>query len=93
MVKTISLKFVVDKEDDIKEIKVWLEKFRQFILSKNSKNIEKFFDLSKIFLMPQAQTKKQYQEKLKMLSEICIKNNYNLTPRLHIGIWSNKRAV
>lgn len=72
-------KFVVDKKNDIKEIKDFLKK----------NDIKK----EKVLLMPQGITKRDITEKSKWLAEICKKENLRFSPRLHINIWGNKRKV
>lgn len=72
-------KFVVDKKNDIKEIKDFLKRH----------DIKK----EKVLLMPQGITKKDITDKSKWLAEICKKENLRFSPRLHINIWGNKRKV
>jgi 7-carboxy-7-deazaguanine synthase len=73
------LKFVVNGKEDLKEI---------FTIQK-SLNIPS----RKIYLMPQGITTKQFKEKEKELFQICIENNFNYTPRLHIDIFGNIRGI
>lgn len=72
-------KFVIDNPNDVKEVKSLIKKF----------------DLAKekIILMPEGITKKSLNEKTKWLAEICKKENFRLSPRLHVNIWGNKRGV
>ncbi|MDA1060508.1 MAG: 7-carboxy-7-deazaguanine synthase QueE [bacterium] len=70
-------KFVVDKNSDLKEIKEFIRKHR---LPK--KNVQ---------LMPQGVKKRELAKKSEWLAEICKKENFRFTPRLHINLWGNKR--
>lgn len=72
-------KFVVDKPQDIKEIKDFCKK----------QNISQ----DKILLMPQGIKKREIDNCTKWLVEICKKENLRFSPRLHINIWGNKRKV
>lgn len=71
-------KFVIDSPKDLNEVKVMIKKF----------DLPK----EKIILMPQGITKKAMKEKTKWLAEICKKNGFKLSPRLHIEIWGNKKG-
>ncbi len=72
-------KFVVDKPEDLEEIKNFLKKHK--------------IPREKVFLMPQGIKKREIAERSKWLVEICKKENFRFTPRLHINIWGNKRKV
>lgn len=72
-------KFVVNKQKDISEIKKFIQKNH---LCKE-----------KIILMPQGIKKKELSAKMVWLAKICKKENFRLSPRLHIDIWGNKRGV
>lgn len=51
------------------------------------------FDDSDIYLMPEGITAEDLAEKRTETIEICKKNNFNYTDRLHIIAWGNKRGV
>ena len=72
-------KFVVDNENDLKEIKEFIKKYK--------------LDQDKIILMPQGVKKRELAERTLWLAEICKRENYRFSPRLHINIWGNKRKV
>ena len=67
-------KFVVQSNEDIAEIKT------------DYKTVLNL-DTSRIWLMPEGGTLKAMQSKLQMVAELCIENNFNFSPRLHIHIW------
>lgn len=72
-------KFVVDSPQDMKEIKQFIKKQK--------------IDQEKVLLMPQGIKKREISSRLKWLAEICKKENFRLSERLHINIWGNKRKV
>lgn len=72
-------KFVVNSLDDFEEI----------IAAEKELNIPK----DKIYIMPQGIDEKQLKETLKMVFNKCVELGYNLTPRLHIDIFGNKRGI
>lgn len=73
------LKFVINKDTDIDEIKNIIQKV-------NGNN-------RKVWLMPQGTTSKQIREKSEWIMEICKEYNYNFSQRLHIMVYGNKRGV
>ena len=73
------LKFVVDNEKDLEEID-------KFISSPNVVAEE-------FFLMPQATTVKEHNEKLPFIVEHAKRYGYRVTPRLQILTWGNKRGT
>lgn len=73
------LKFVFEKEKDLLEIEAVLRKL---------KNI----DRRKVLLMPQAVNRQQYIEKAPAVAELCLKNGFVFSPRLHILLWDNQRC-
>lgn len=72
-------KFVVDKKSDIKELKKIIK--------------DHALPEDKIILMPQGTAKTEIAKRGKWLAEICKKENWRLSTRLHIEIWGNKRTV
>ena len=77
------LKFVVDKKSDIAEIQQLLADLKR----------EVSVTPANVVLMPQGKTKEEIQSKYEMLVELCLKNNFRLSPRLHVDIWGDKRGV
>jgi len=72
-------KFVIESEKDLSEI---LEIQKKYKIPNN-----------KIFLMPQAQTKKELEKKSQIILELCVKYNFRFSSRLHIWIYDNKKGV
>lgn len=75
--KKTNYKFIVDKQNDIKEIKKFIRKYN---LPKNN-----------VILMPQGAKKEELEKKSLWLVEICKKENLRFSPRLHINLWGSKR--
>lgn len=73
------LKFVIDKINDIKELKEILSKLKSA-------------DRSKVMLMPQAKNLSEYIKKGRLTAELCKKYNFAFSPRLHIMLWGNKKG-
>ena len=67
-------KFVVQTKNDVSEIK----SAYQDVLK---------LDATRIWLMPEGGTLKAMQHNLQIVAELCIENNFNFSPRLHIHIW------
>jgi 6-pyruvoyltetrahydropterin 2'-reductase len=67
-------KFVVQTKADVAEIKT---------------DYQTILDLAttRIWLMPEGGTLKTMQSNLQTVAELCIENNFNFSPRLHIHIW------
>ncbi len=72
------LKFVVDGEADLAEIKQTI------------KTIGKV-DLEKVMLMPQAATRNELLVKSPMVAEMCKSTGFTLCQRLQILLWNNER--
>ena len=68
--RKVIYKFVVQKPSDLKDI-------RQYIVDNKISG-------HKVYLMPEGLNKKIVQERSKWLVELCKKNGYNFSPRLHI---------
>jgi 7-carboxy-7-deazaguanine synthase len=73
------LKFVIDSESDIDEIKA---------VANSLKNI----DPQKIMLMPQAKTREQLLTKSPMVAKLCAENGFTFCQRLHILLWDDQRG-
>ena len=73
------VKFVVDTEDDLSEIKQLAAQI----------NILK----TAIILMPQGVEEAVIKQKQTWLVELCKKHGYRYSPRLHINIWGDTRGT
>ncbi|MEO0268067.1 MAG: 7-carboxy-7-deazaguanine synthase QueE [candidate division WOR-3 bacterium] len=65
-------KYVIDKEIDIKEVIEEVKKLK--------------IDKRRVYLMPCAKTKKELEEKSKIVIKLCKKYNFNYSDRLHIRL-------
>ncbi|MBI5754064.1 7-carboxy-7-deazaguanine synthase QueE, partial [Candidatus Peregrinibacteria bacterium] len=72
-------KFVVDSKSDLKEIKKFIKDHK--------------LTQEKIILMPQGISHKEIAKKSPWLAEICKKENWRYSTRLHIELWGNKRGI
>ncbi|XVU27908.1 7-carboxy-7-deazaguanine synthase QueE [Actinoplanes sp. CA-054009] len=70
-------KFVVSDPSDVLEVEQFVDRF----------------GVEPVFLMPEGTTPGQLNAKYEMVTRACIKNGWTVTPRLHIHIWGDKRAV
>ena len=73
------VKFVIDNPEDVHEVK----------------EVQKECDIpsNKIYLMPQGIESQKIHEKMEWIAELCLAYGYNLSPRLHIDIWGNRRGT
>ena len=46
----------------------------------------------RIYLMPEARTVAELDERLPMVSEAAIRHGYNVSDRLHLRLWGGKRG-
>ena len=76
--KNAYFKFVVDKQEDLKEIEQIINKY---MLPKK-----------RLILMPQASTKDKLLEKSIWLEEFSKKNDFNFSTRLQVLLWDNQRG-
>lgn len=72
-------KFVVQKKEDLKEIKSYLKKNK--------------IPKEKVYLMPEGMKRAEVLRRSKWLIQSCNKEGYHFTPRLHIMLYDDKRAV
>ena len=72
-------KFVVSRIEDLQEIYDIIEQA----------NIPR----NKVYLMPSAQDQKELDLNTKLVSNICLENNYNFSTRLQIIIWNETTGV
>ncbi len=74
------LKFVVDSENDLAEIKRTIERIGNV-------------DCGKVMLMPQAATRNELLAKSPMVAEMCKQTGFVFCQRLQVLVWDNKRGV
>ena len=72
-------KFVVENEH---EFNYWSD----FVVSRD-------INPRKVYMMPKCTTREKQLCLLEPIALQCIKEGYNLSPRLHVLIWNNKRGV
>ena len=73
------LKFVVASPGDMDEIAQMLEETRA--------------DRARVVLMPEGITPEAIRERAPWLTEICKREGFRYSPRLHIDLWGNRRGV
>jgi 7-carboxy-7-deazaguanine synthase len=73
------LKFVVASPDDMNEIAK--------ILADVSA------DRSRVVLMPEGTTPEAIRDRASWLTEICKREGFRYSPRLHIDLWGNRRGI
>lgn len=74
------LKFVVEAEDDLREILDVIGRIG---------NIDK----GKVMLMPQAATREDYLSKSPMVGELCKRTGFTFSQRLQIFLWNNAKGL
>lgn len=78
-----------DKEDS----------FFKFVVSnyKDWKEIEKYYlpiiDKSKVWLMPAGSSQEELNQTRKLVADLCVANEIQYSPRLHVEIWNQKTGV
>jgi len=70
-------KFVVSKENDMKEVLDICNKYPKMVT----------------YLMPKGETKKKQIHHMKKVIKLCLKYDMIFSPRMHILIWDKKRGV
>lgn len=73
------LKFVVESPEDMGEIERMLEDTQA--------------DRSRVVLMAEGTTPDVIRERAPWLTEICKREGFRYSPRLHIDLWGNRRGV
>ena len=73
------LKFVVASPEDMNEIATMLDDIHA--------------DRSRVVLMPEGTTPEALRERAPWLTEICKREGFRYSPRLHIDLWGNRRGV
>lgn len=80
----VQLKFVVNEEKELEEIKNILTELKQ-------KGLDDLHQ--KVLLMPQAVSLEQLQNRSEQVIEWCKKESFRFCDRTHIRIWGDKRGV
>lgn len=73
------LKFVVQKPEDMEEIRSLLEDLQA--------------DRERVVLMPEGVESERLRERGQWLAEICKEEGFRFSPRLHVDLWGNQRGV
>lgn len=73
------LKFVVESPEDMAEITKMLEDIQA--------------DRNRVVLMAEGTTSEVIRERAPWLAEICKREGFRYSPRLHIDLWGNRRGV
>lgn len=73
------LKFVVAAPEDLVEIHNMLEEIQA--------------DRTNVLLMPEGTTAEATRERGQWLAEICKREGFRYSPRLHVDLWGDKRGV
>jgi 7-carboxy-7-deazaguanine synthase len=73
------LKFVVSSEEDLKEIETIVE--------------ETGADRGRVMLMAEGTTIETIYERAAWIVEVCKRERFRYSPRLHIDLWGDKRGV
>jgi 7-carboxy-7-deazaguanine synthase len=74
------LKFVVDSPNDLEEINQTIETLGNV-------------DLTKVMLMPQAQTRKELLIKSPVVADLCKRTGFAFCQRLQVLLWDNQRGL
>lgn len=77
--KRVIYKFVVQSPSDLEEIQNYVA--------------ENEIPSQKVYLMPEGQTRAQLLSRNAWVQKVCVDLGFNFTPRLHIMLWDDKRAV
>ncbi len=73
------LKFVVEDENDLREIEDILRKLPGV-------------DRDKVMLMPQAKTKQEYRKRGPRIAQLCLEKGFFYSPRLQLELWGRQRG-
>src|SRR5438477_4277790 len=73
------LKFVIEGERDLPEV-------RQLVASLNA-------DRERVILMPEGTTQAKLHERALWIAEVCKREGYRFSPRLHVDLWGDRRGV
>ncbi len=75
----VSFKFVIDREEDLGEIKELLQQYD--------------IDPQRVLLMPQAVSPDELEIKSRWLTDLCIAEGFRFGYRLHIALWKGERGT
>jgi 7-carboxy-7-deazaguanine synthase len=73
------LKFVIEKPDDLEEVRGLIGALEA--------------DRSRVILMPEGTDRGRLRERAVWLAEICKREGFRFSPRLHVDLWGNRRGV
>ena len=88
--KSVCFKFVIRKENmdaDINEVENWIQEIE------NSYSLPEDYLRGMVYLMPEGINPKRIAEGLQVLNEIAQDKGFNVSPRLQILTYGEKRAV
>ena len=93
--RKIQMKFVYSDSSNENEIKDLLKQIYDYGSNTTNSYVfqECFNENLQVMLMPEGQILEQVQRSSKEAVEVCIKNGWRFTDRLHIRIWGDKRKV
>ena len=74
------LKFVVEDENDLREIEDILKELPGAARDK-------------VMLMPQAKTKQEYRKRGPQVAQMCLANGFRYSPRLQVELWGRRRGT
>jgi 7-carboxy-7-deazaguanine synthase len=74
------LKFIVEDENDLPEIRETIDKLGNV-------------DTGKVMLMPQAATREELLEKAPMVADLCKQTGFTFCQRLQIMLWNNQKGT
>jgi 7-carboxy-7-deazaguanine synthase len=73
------LKFVIERADDLDEVRALIGTLGA--------------DRSRVILMPEGTDRNRLRERVVWLAEICKREGFRFSPRLHVELWGNRRGV
>jgi 7-carboxy-7-deazaguanine synthase len=73
------LKFVIAQPGDLDEVRTLIDSLKA--------------ERDRIILMPEGTERDAVRERSAWLAEICKREGFRLSPRLHVELWGNKRGV
>ena len=89
-------KFVYSKPENEMEIKNWINGLIEY-----NNTLESYWRIphleeklkTRVLIMPEGELVKEISDKAEEVVEVCMRNGWIMTDRLHIRIWGDKRAV
>ncbi len=73
------LKFVIARPEDVEEARALVERLMA--------------DAAKVVLMPEGRDAETLHERALWLAELCKREGWRFSPRLHVDLWGNRRGV